>query len=125
MRPHMSAMRWFAVAMLLLPVPSPASADEDGLGLMERGAEMLLEGLLQEMAPALDGLQDFADGVGPALQEFVIEMGPALRDLVEQIEDWSVYHPPEILDNGDIIIRRKSPEPAPLPGVEPEGEIEI
>ena len=87
---------------------------------MERGAQMLMEGLLREMEPALDDLQGMAQEFGPALQSCATQMGPALRDLLDEIEDWSVYAPPEILDNGDIIIRRK-PDPAPAP----EDQIEI
>ena len=37
-------------------------------------------------------------------------MGPALGSILESVEDWSVYEAPEILPNGDIIIKRK-PEP--------------
>jgi hypothetical protein len=46
---------------------------------------------------------------------------PMLRDLGERIEKLPNYHPPEVLPNGDIIIRRKpdleeetSPKPEPL-----------
>ena len=39
-----------------------------------------------------------------------VELRALLRDLLGEIEDWSDYHPPEILPNGDIIIRRKTPE---------------
>ncbi|WP_229801319.1 hypothetical protein [Tateyamaria omphalii] len=83
---------------------------EQGLSLMERGAQMLMEGLMREMEPAMDGLQDMAEEFGPALREFTSQMGPALRNLLEEVEDWSVYHPPELLENGDIIIRRKTPQ---------------
>lgn len=37
------------------------------------------------------------------------EMGPAVEGMEGLMEDLSVYHPPEILPNGDIIIRRKVP----------------
>ena len=93
----------FAIACLCTPA---FAEDEDGLSLMERGAQLFLEGILQEMEPALEGLE----GLGPALRDFAQEMGPALGEVLEQIEDWSVYHPPEILPNGDIILRRKTPE---------------
>jgi len=36
-------------------------------------------------------------------------LGPALRDLEEKIDDLNAYLPPEVLPNGDIIIRRKVP----------------
>ena len=44
------------------------------------------------------------------MRNFVSEMGPALTDLLDEVEDWSVYEPPQKMPNGDIVIRRK-PEP--------------
>ena len=35
-------------------------------------------------------------------------MGPALETLLEAVEDFSAYHPPEVLPNGDIILRKKA-----------------
>ncbi|WP_299144681.1 hypothetical protein [uncultured Tateyamaria sp.] len=115
---------------LLLILAAPAAAQDDatpdqGLSLMERGAQMLMEGLLREMEPALEDLQGMAEDVGPALRDFAQQMGPALRGLLDDVQDWSVYEPPEMLDNGDIIIRRKpAPDPAPVPSP-PGAEIEI
>ncbi len=96
----------------------PTQAQEDtGKSLMERGAELFLEGLRQEMEPTLEDLRGLADQFGPALQSFMQEMGPALADLAAQVQDWSVYETPEMLPNGDIIIRRKpkdqTEEPVP------------
>jgi hypothetical protein len=78
---------------------------------MERGAEMFMEGILKEMAPAIGELEGLADQMGPALRMFVGEMGPKLAEILEQVEDWSAYEAPEILPNGDIIIRRKPDRP--------------
>jgi len=98
---------FFKTLMVCVFCASAAAAqEEDGSSLMERGAQQFLEGLLQEMEPAWRELQDFMDA-----------MGPAMIDLMDEVKDWSAYEPPEILDNGDIIIRRK-PE-APEPDVEP------
>lgn len=99
----------FTIPMLLIGLSSPAlaqEAEEDGLSLMERGAQLLMEGMLKEMQPALEGLEQF----GPMLREFAQEMGPAFAELMGEIKDWSAYHPPEILPNGDIIMRLKTPE---------------
>ncbi len=98
------------VAALAAPAAAQEAEEERGLSLMERGAQMLMEGLMREMEPAMDGLQGMAEDVGPALRDFAAQMGPALRDLMQEVEDWSVYHPPEMLENGDIIIRRKTPQ---------------
>ena len=102
------------ILALSLATPAMAEDEDSGRSLMERGAQMLMEGLLREMEPALEDLQGMAQDIGPALQDFTAQMGPALRDLLAEVEDWSVYEPPEILDNGDIIIRRK-PDPVPVP----------
>lgn len=101
-----------------------AQEADDGPSLMERGARQFLEGLMREMEPALDGLNELGDQVGPALRDFADQMGPALADLLGQVDDWSVYHPPERLPNGDIIIRRKTPKPPAAPQA-PEEQIDI
>ncbi|MBM1815273.1 hypothetical protein [Pseudosulfitobacter pseudonitzschiae] len=105
-----------------LATPSYAQDDGEGLSLMERGARMFMEGIMKEMEPAIDNLGELAEEFGPAMRSFAETMGPALRDLMGQVEDWSVYDAPEILPNGDIIIRRKPEAPEYLPK---EGEVEI
>jgi hypothetical protein len=102
--------------------PTEDRADE-GLSLMERGARMFLDGMRSEMEPALRDLGDMLATMGPAMQEFLQQMGPAMADLLGRIDDLSVYEAPELLPNGDIIIRRK-PEAGPLPPPQ-EGEIDI
>ena len=116
------------ILIATLGLTSPAFAQDqsdDSLSLMERGAQMLLEGLMREMEPALEDLQGLAEEFGPALQDFTAQMGPALRGLLEDVEDWSVYEPPEILDNGDIIIRRKPPAGENLPAADENGQIDL
>ncbi|MFK7744597.1 MAG: hypothetical protein AB8B47_06060 [Roseobacter sp.] len=106
------------LAMLIfvcaLAAPVAHAQDDEAPSLMERGAQQFLEGLLQEMEPAFEGMRGFMD-----------EMGPALVDLMDEIKDWSLYAPPEVLENGDIIIRRK-PKPEPAPEVaEPLPQVEL
>ncbi|MBL4768827.1 MAG: hypothetical protein JKY94_14145 [Rhodobacteraceae bacterium] len=112
---------FLALAFALLGAPATAQ-DNDTPSLMQRGAEMFFEGLRLEMAPALDDLQDLAEQAGPSLLNFMTEMGPAFTDLLDQVEDWSRYSAPEILPNGDIIIRRKL---GTAPEESTEGEIDI
>jgi hypothetical protein len=102
-------MKHLLLSAFILLNPAYVIAQEDeGKSLMEQGAELFLRGLQQQMEPALQDLQGLADEMGPQLHGFLMEMGPALKDLVGQVEDWSAYHPPEVLPNGDIIIRRKT-----------------
>lgn len=100
-------MRVFVKTFALCAFCASASAaqEEDGSSLMERGAQQFLEGLLQEMEPAWRELQGFMDA-----------MGPAMIELMDEVKDWSAYEPPEILENGDIIIRRKPDQPGPEAG---------
>lgn len=76
----------------------PAMADEpnrdlaEGLEKLGEGARLFLRGLQGEMKPV-------AEGWGM---------------LVDKLGDFSLYELPEMLPNGDIIIRRKEPlDPAP------------
>lgn len=97
---------------------TPASAQEEdsGLGPLERGALLLMEGILKEMEPAIEEFEELADKMAPALKTFADEMGPKLAEILNEVEDWTAYQPPEMLPNGDIIIRRKPDTPL----VEPE-----
>jgi hypothetical protein len=94
---------------------------------MERGAQLFLEGILKEMEPTIDEFSGLAEQMAPALRNFAQEMGPRLTELLEEVEDWSVYQAPEMLPNGDIIIRRKPDDPMvpPETPTEPAPQIEL
>ncbi|MES0863597.1 hypothetical protein ABLN87_14690 [Ruegeria sp. SCPT10] len=112
--------RLLIIAVLSAKLSTPAFAQEDdSKSLMEQGAELFFEGLRREMEPALDELLGMADALGPAMQSFLQEMGPALAELAAEIKDWSAYEAPEILPNGDIIIRKK-----PMPDDEVAPQLE-
>ncbi|GAB4541985.1 MAG: hypothetical protein Tsb0024_12790 [Ruegeria sp.] len=122
-------MKHLVLTVSLALAALPAAAQEpQGKSLMEQGAELFFEGLRQELEPALEDLRDLADQFGPAMQSFLQEMGPALAELAAQVQDWSAYEAPEMLPNGDIIIRKKPQPPvpdSPAPEAEedrPEGE---
>ncbi|MHA6324040.1 hypothetical protein [Roseivivax sp. CAU 1753] len=110
-----------ALCLALSPAQAQDAEEERGSSLMERGLSLFFDGLMKEAEPALTELQRLMDELEPALQDFASEMGPALRDLLAEVEDWSVYHPPEMLENGDIIIRRKTPDELPRPEDTPDG----
>lgn len=108
------------VACLGLAAPpvaaeTPAPKAEEGMGLIEEGAKIILRSLLEDMQPKLEELSK-------GLDQAIKEAGPALRDLLAKVDDFRNYHPPEMLPNGDIIIRRKSPADTAdqQPGVEIE-----
>ena len=106
-----------------LPMPDDTEMDE-GLSLMEEGAKLLFRGFLEEMEPKLEGLKGMTEDMSAAMEEIGETMGPAMADLMTRIDDMRNYDTPEVLPNGDIIIRRKPDAPA----YEPDpvtGEIEL
>ena len=105
------------------PIAPPALAEdppEEGFSLMEEGAKLILRGLMSEMEPALDEMDKALTEMGPMLEE----LGPKFAELMALIGDIRNFEAPVVLENGDILIRRKvAPVPDPLPG--PNGEIEL
>ncbi len=85
---------------ICLALPAAAQEEEepgirDGFGLLSEGSRMILEGLMGEMQPFMED-----------------QMIPLLQDLSGMIDDMSAYHAPEVLPNGDILIRRRT-DPTP------------
>lgn len=112
MPPYIRTMRQIALPLALCLTLSPAWAQEtaeDGPGLMERGAELFLRGLMSEMEP---GLRE--------MEQALRLMEPELRALMELVGDLRNYEAPERLPNGDILIRRKPDAPAPETPEAPE-----
>ncbi len=101
-----------AIALCLSPLAvfaedatPPADVDQ-GVSLMQEGAKLLFRGLMGQMEPTLN---DMKSALG--------EMEPKLRELLAMVDDIRNYHAPEKLENGDIIIRRKTPEELKLEGL--------
>lgn len=108
-RTHTLASLTFALCLAAAPLaaqeaaPADPAPEDEGLSLMQRGAELLLRGLMDEVEP---GLRD--------MEQALRLMEPELRALVDMVGDLRNYEAPEKLPNGDILIRRKADAP-PLP----------
>lgn len=97
--------------LVLMLTASPLAAQEpappdDGPSLMEEGAKLFLKGLMAEVEPGLTEMQKTLDALGPQLEA----LKPEILKLIGMIDDVGNYHSPEKLPNGDILIRRKTPE---------------
>jgi len=68
------------------------------------------------------GLEELSEGTQEFFESWVDELGPLLNSLRDKVDDLGEYEPPEVLPNGDIIIRRK---PKPKEPVEQKAPIEI
>lgn len=105
----------FILTAMLAMAPVPALAQEEennlsrGADLLRQGMGLMLEGMMDEMRPLSE---DLADG-----------WAEGWAKLVELLADFSAYEAPEVLPNGDIIIRRKEPLLPDVPGE--EGEIDL
>ena len=101
--------------LAMAPVPALAQGEESDLSrgaeLLRQGMGLMLEGMMDEMRPAAEG---WARG---------------WAELVTLLDDYTAYELPEVLPNGDIIIRRKeplTPEDAPAQeGAGPTGETDL
>lgn len=101
-----------------MPLPAMAQDEgeiEEGFSLMEEGARLLFRGILSEMGPAMEDFSAMAAELEPALEMLASEMGPALLELMQTLDSVRFYEPPEVLPNGDIIIRRSPDAPAYMP----------
>lgn len=98
----MKGMKHLSALAITLCLATPVVAEDDGdmkqgMDLLSEGAQLLFRGLLAEMEPAI-------------------------RDLEGAIDNLNAYHAPEVLPNGDIIIRRKVPLKVEPPV---EGEVDL
>jgi len=109
------------LALAIPAAPVLAQEDDEAPSMMEQGLQLFMEGLRQEMAPAVEDLRGFAERMGPSMRSFFQEMGPALAEMMDEVQDWTLYYPPEMQPNGDILIRRR-PDPAPGPEDAPAPE---
>lgn len=108
---------------LAFPVPvlaQDAGEIEEGFSLLEQGAKLLFRGIISEMEPVIEDFSGMASELEPALELFATEMGSALIELMQTLDSMRYYEAPEVLPNGDIIIRR-SPD---APEFDPNNEME-
>lgn len=128
-------MKQIILAATLAATPLAATAENqttEGLSLMERGALMVLESLLEEAEPTISDFADTMQELGPQMRELAETHGPQLRELLtemgddllrfmDRVDDLAHYQAPEFLPNGDIILRRKPNAPS----FEPEGAVDL
>lgn len=110
-----------------VPLPPPAAGDDTGAGLdlMQEGARQLLRGLMREVEPQMDEMGKALDEMGQRMGEALDSAQPWVTGLMALVDDIGNYEAPELLPNGDIVIRRKPDAPA-LPVEKPSaGEVEL
>ena len=69
-------------------------------------------------SPTEEELQRLGEIAQGWMKQFADRMSPMVEQLKEMVDDLNAYEAPEMLPNGDIIIRRK-PKPEPTDEAEP------
>ncbi|MEM9584397.1 MAG: hypothetical protein AAGA08_14915 [Pseudomonadota bacterium] len=110
MKPYLLGMARLVFALTLAFLPLTALADDPAT----------------PEAPFLEGIDELADGIQKLFDSLSNEVSPLMDDLADQLKGLNAYHPPEVLPNGDIIIRRKTPkEIEPTPDAKTDEVIDI
>ena len=93
------------------PPPASEPGEPSFMGFLDR----MLRGFMTEVEPQMRDLERGLEALEPELQGFL-----------DRMRDMTRYHPPEVLPNGDILIRRRDaddlPEHAPDEQLAPEGD---
>jgi hypothetical protein len=93
----MTRMALMLIAALTWPVAGQAQTECPSFAPGCERLPRLLDELTQELAPLLDSL--------------TARLDPFMRALTDSLGDLSGWHAPEVLPNGDILIRRRLPPP--------------
>jgi len=112
--PIYRCMRHILLAAILLCATPAYAQDVDNDPAPGDSLGQFFDGLRDQLAPLVEDL-------GPQLRGFADGLGPLIEELMGRIDDLSYYELPEVLPNGDIIIRRNQDAPE-LP---PEGQFDI
>lgn len=101
---------------MMLALSQPAAAQDTApapeQGLIDWAMSWVFGSVQQELEPALGDMRALMDQFGPAI-------APAMERMMALVDDMTHYDMPEMLENGDIIIRRKPDAPVVVP---PEGQ---
>lgn len=103
---------------LCLAAPGLAAAESHTAPSVEDGAEEIVDGLRK----LFEGL---AGEMEPLAEDFAKELSELWGEIIDDVEVSPGYHPPEVLPNGDIIIRRKEPGEMPAPDGPDDGTIDL
>ena len=95
----MNDMKQILTLVLTSTLALPVAAQEpmEPPAFMEKFAEDMMRQFMEEVAPELEGL--------------MADIGPRLNELADALGGLSNYELPEVLPNGDILIRRKADAP--------------
>lgn len=96
-----------AFALTLAALPASAQTAETEQSLWDWGMSFFGDAVTEELEPLAD-MKALIDQFGPAI-------APTMEKLMALVDDMTNYEMPVMLDNGDILIRRKPDAPVVEP----------
>ena len=99
----------FALTLTVLPASAETAPGEQSL--WDWGMSLFGESLNEELEPLAD-MKALLDQLGP-------NIAPAMEKLMALVDDMTNYDMPVMLENGDILIRRKPDAPKVEPPADP------
>jgi len=68
---------------------------------------------------------ELGDAARQALEQALERVGPILQNMLSALEGAVPYDAPQVLPNGDILIPRRKPPPAPEPEADPPRTLDL
>ena len=96
-----------ALTLLALPAQAQDAPAEPETSLWDWGMSFFGDAVTEELEPLAD-MKALIDQFGPAI-------APTMEKLMALVDDMTNYEMPVMLDNGDILIRRKPDAPVVEP----------
>ena len=96
-----------AFALTLAALPASAQTAQTEQSLWDWGMSFFGDAVTEELEPLAD-MKALIDQFGPAI-------APTMEKLMALVDDMTNYEMPVMLDNGDILIRRKPDAPVVEP----------
>lgn len=96
-----------AFALTIAALPASAQTAETEQSLWDWGMSFFGDAVTEELEPLAD-MKALIDQFGPAI-------APTMEKLMALVDDMTNYEMPVMLDNGDILIRRKLDAPVVEP----------
>lgn len=97
----------FALTLSALPLAAQETPAEPETSLWDWGWSLFGDSVTQELEPLAD-MKALMEQFGPAV-------APTMEKMMALVDDMTNYEMPEMLENGDIIIRRKPDAPVVTP----------
>ena len=120
---YLSGMR-VALALCLILAAAPVLAQDAPVPETQPEPQPETPPALMDQVEGL--MQKFLDRIAPQMEQGLNALEPEIQGFLDQMRDMVQFYPPEVLPNGDILIRRRPPSDQTAPPSEvPDGDAPV